>query len=116
MLSNYEKYGSKEGIIAEIIRSFTKVQPVNIIPAVDNLMEKKHLMEQDNFVTYENFASLLAKKGKKTVKKVTVKDVKEVKEVKEEQTQTSMERMKYYNHDAKEIYFYTRMSTTDIKG
>ena len=73
-------------------------------------MEKKHLLEQDNFVTYENFASMLAKKEKKTVKKVSVK------EVKEEHEQVSMERMKYYNHNAKEIYFYTTMSTTDIKG
>ena len=70
-------------------------------------------MEQDNFVTYENFASLLAKKKKKVVKKVSVKDVKEVKE---EHEQISMERMKYYNHDAKEIYFYSTMATTDIKG
>jgi len=76
-------------------------------------MEKKHLMEQDNFVTYENFASLLAKKEKKTVKKVTVK---EINAVKEELEHTSMNRMKYYDHDAKEIYFYTTMATTDIKG
>jgi len=73
-------------------------------------MEKKHLLEQDNFVTYENFASMLSKKEKKTVKKVSVK------EVKEEHEQVSMERMKYYNHNAKEIYFYTTMATTDIKG
>ena len=70
-------------------------------------------MEQDNFVTYENFASLLAKKEKKTVKKVTVK---EINAVKEELEHTSMNRMKYYDHDAKEIYFYTTMATTDIKG
>ena len=76
-------------------------------------MEKKHFLEQDDFVTYENFASMLAKKEKKTVKKVTVK---EVKEMKEEPELTAMKRMKYYNHDAKEIYFYTTMATTDIKG
>ena len=73
-------------------------------------MEKKHFLEQDNFVTYENFASMLAKKEKKTIKKVSVK------EVNKEHEQVSMERMKYYNHNAKEIYFYTTMATTDIKG
>ncbi|SEV84641.1 hypothetical protein [[Clostridium] fimetarium] len=79
-------------------------------------MDKKHFLEQEDFVTYENFASMLAKKEKKTVKKVTVKDVKEVKEEKEEQAQLAMRRMKYYDHDAKEIYFYTTKSITDIKG
>jgi len=81
-----------------------------MIAAVNNSMEKKHYLEQDDFVTYEDFASMLAKKKKKAVKKVSVK------EVKEEHPQVSMERMKYYNHDAKEIYFYTTKATTDIKG
>jgi len=81
-----------------------------MIAAVNNSMEKKHFLEQDEFVTYEDFASMLAKKEKKILKKVTVK------QVKEEQEQVAMGRMKYYDHDAKEIYFYTTMATTDIKG
>ena len=80
-----------------------------MIAAVNNSMEKKHFLEQDDFVTYEKFASMLAKKEKKMLKKVSVKHVKE------EQEQ-AIGRMKYYDHDAKELYFYTTMATTDIKG
>ena len=95
------------------------MQPVNIIPPVSNSVDKKHYSDQDDFVTYEDFASMLAKKEKKTVKKVTVKEVKETKQAKETEenpAQIAMARMKYYDHDAKEIYFYTTNATTDIKG
>lgn len=105
------KYDSKEGIKAETIKSFTKVQPVNLVASVNNSMENKHLSGQVDFGSYKNFAGMLAEEEKKTAKKVAKKDIQQ----KQEQEQTSIQKMNYYNHNAKEIYFYMTMATTDMK-
>lgn len=72
-------------------------------------MENKHLSGQVDFGSYKNFAGMLAEEEKKTAKKATKKDIQQ------EQEQTSMQKMNYYNHNAKEIYFYMKMATTDMK-
>lgn len=103
------KYDSKEGIKAETIKSFTKVQPVNLVASVNNSMENKHLSGQDDFGSYKNFACMLAEEEKKAAKKAAGK------EIQLQQEHTSMQKMNYYNHNAKEVYFYMAMATTDMK-
>lgn len=72
-------------------------------------MKDKRLTGQDDTSNNGNFSSMLAEEEKKMVKKPVRKDIQQ------EQDQTTMQRMNIYNHNAKEIYFYKTMATTDLK-
>lgn len=72
-------------------------------------MKDKRLTGQGDTSNNGNFASMLAEEEKKMVKKTASKDIQP------EQDQTSMQKMNTYNHNAKEIYFYKEMATTDLK-
>lgn len=106
---NNEKYAPKEGITAETIRDYTKVQPINSVAAVSNSTEKKHLSSKEDVSNAEDFKRMLAEQEKKLAKK------EEVDENHEEQEHTAMEKMNCYNNKAKEISFYMTMATKDIK-